>query len=103
MPQVVGRKRAPNFTLEQRPLIYKCWQAYERAKRNRRGWDRADLAAHLYRQLREPGSYRGAALDCIYRCAECCEAQAHWTTAAVHSESVQLQQVLKSAGIGATL
>jgi hypothetical protein len=66
--EVVGHKRAPSFTHQQRPLVYRCWQAYERAKRARRGWDRADLAAHLYRQLRQPGAYRGVPLDGIYRC-----------------------------------
>ena len=64
--QVVGRKRAPNFTAEQRPLVYRAWQQYERAKASRRGWDRADLAAHLYRQL-VGGGYRGVAFDAIYR------------------------------------
>lgn len=64
--QVVGRKRAPNFTSEQRPLVYRAWQQYEWAKASRRGWDRADLAAHLYRQL-AGGGYRGAAFEAIYR------------------------------------
>jgi hypothetical protein len=65
--QVVGRKRAPNFTQEQRPLVYRAWQQYERAKASQMGWDRADLAAHLYRQLVTPGAYRGDFFDAIYR------------------------------------
>lgn len=64
--QLVGRKRAPNFTQEQRPLVYRAWQQYERAKG--RGWDRADLSAHLYRQLMKTGGYNGALFEAIYRC-----------------------------------
>jgi hypothetical protein len=63
--QLVGRKRAPNFTQEQRPLVYRAWQQYERAKG--KGWDRADLAAHLYRQLTTTGGYIGARFEAIYR------------------------------------
>eukprot|EP00775_Hariotina_reticulata_P001454 gene1454-1796_t len=72
----VGRKRAPNFAKEVRPLVYRCYQAYEAAKADftlNQGlpgkgprWDRADLAAHLYRQLAQ-GQYRGARLDGMYR------------------------------------
>lgn len=47
--------------------MYRAWQQYERAKASQRGWDRADLAAHLYRQLVTPGAYRGDFFDAIYR------------------------------------
>lgn len=47
-------------------MVYKAWLNYERAKASRRGWDRADLAAHLYKQLLA-GGYRGALFDAIYR------------------------------------
>lgn len=67
----LGRKRAPNFNKELRPLVYRCYEAYEAAKAVRQpgrgpGWDRADLAAHLYRQLLD-GGYRGVRLDGMFR------------------------------------
>lgn len=47
--------------------MYRAWQQYERVKASQQGWDRADLAAHLYRQLVTPGAYRGNFFDAIYR------------------------------------
>jgi hypothetical protein len=51
--------------------VYRCYEAYEAAKAVRLpgrgpGWDRADLAAALYRNLRG-GGYRGVRLDGMYR------------------------------------
>jgi hypothetical protein len=45
--------------------VYRAWQQYERAKG--KGWDRADLSAHLYRQLMTTGGYLGARFEAIYR------------------------------------
>lgn len=51
--------------------MYRCYEAYEAHKSTRvpgrgPGWDRADLAAHLYRQLLD-GQYRGVRLDGMFR------------------------------------
>lgn len=68
----LGAKRAPNFNGQLRRLVYRCYEAYEAVKALRSvpgrgpGWDRADLAAALYRNLRA-GQYRGVRLDGIYR------------------------------------
>lgn len=38
--QVIGRKRAANYGDALRRAVYRCFEAYERVKAQRRAWDR---------------------------------------------------------------
>jgi hypothetical protein len=62
----LGAKRAPNFSGELREVVYAAYTAYESIKNAQGGWDRCDLAAHLYQQLVGEG-YQGVPLDGVYR------------------------------------
>jgi hypothetical protein len=47
-------------------VVYAAYTAYESTKNAQGGWDRCDLAAHLYQQLVGEG-YQGVPLDGVYR------------------------------------
>ncbi|KIZ02024.1 hypothetical protein MNEG_5936 [Monoraphidium neglectum] len=64
--EVIGRKRAANYGDALRRSVYRCFEAYERVKAQRRAWDRCDMVAHIYRQLCA-GAYQGVRIDGVSR------------------------------------